>query len=132
MQLQDCFTAVDRTFRDLLKVDQLFGEIPVLLGGDFTQIPPVVPNASIAATVLASIRNWIMWPHLTQLHLTENMRLRGVTSQLNRTDAAYLLRLSHDPTLYGATSLPPYVKVYDDYAEFYSTPLPSWSHGHGT
>jgi hypothetical protein len=44
MQLQDCFTAVDRTFRDLLKVDQLFGEIPVLLGGDFTQIPPGRPE----------------------------------------------------------------------------------------
>ena len=29
-----------------------------------------------------------------------------------------------DPTLCGATSLPPYVKVYDDCAEFYSTFFP--------
>jgi PIF1-like helicase len=92
MQHQDCFAVVDCTFRDLLKVDQLFGGIPVgaLKSGLCPNPPQVVPNGSKAATVLASIRNWIMWPHLTQPHLTENLCLRGVM----RTYVAYLSQLS--------------------------------------
>lgn len=45
MQHRHCFEAVDRTFRNLCggeHEDKLFGGVPVVLGGDFEQIPPVV------------------------------------------------------------------------------------------
>lgn len=56
MQHQDCFTAVDRTFRDLLKVDVFFAGIPMVFGGDFAQTSPMVPNGSKAEVITASIR----------------------------------------------------------------------------
>lgn len=124
MQHQDCFAAVDRTFRDLLKVDELFGGIPVVFGGDFAQIPPVVPNGSKVDTIMASIRNWTNWNDFTVLHLTENMRLRGVTSPENLQFAEFLAQLSYNPELYGPITLPPYIKVYEDYEEFYNTLYP--------
>ena len=124
MQHQDCFAAVDRTFRDLFKVDVLFAGIPVVFGGDFAQIPPVVPNGAKAETMMASIRYWANWDQFTVLHLTENMRLRGVTSPENLQYAEYLSRLSYIPELYGAISLPSYIKVYEDYEEFYTTLFP--------
>ena len=42
MQNKYCFEAVDRTLRDVMENDFLFGGIPVIFGGDFAQIPPVV------------------------------------------------------------------------------------------
>ena len=124
VQHQDCFAAVDRTFRDLLKVDALFAGIPALFGDDFTQIPPVMPNGSEAETVMASTRNWVNWEHFTVLHLTENMRLRGVTSPDNLRYARYLARLSYTPELYDAISLPSYIQAYKDYGRFYTALFP--------
>jgi hypothetical protein len=124
MQHQDCFTAVDRTFRDLFKIDNLFAGIPMVFGGDFAQIPPVVPNGSKADTIMASIRYWPNWDQFTVLYLTENMRLRGVTSPENLQFAEFLSRLSYTPELYETVKLPSYIKVYDDYKEFHTALFP--------
>ena len=124
MQHQDCFAAVDRTFQDLLKIDTLFAGLPVVKGGDFAQIPPVVPDGSKADTIIASIRYWSQWHQFTTLRLTENMRLRGVTSPENLDYAQYLARLSYTPELYGPIVLPAYIKVYEGYERFYTTLFP--------
>jgi hypothetical protein len=58
------------------------------------------------------------------LLLTENMRVSGVTSPENLQFTEYLSRLSYAPELYGAISLPSYIKVYEDYEEFYTTLFP--------
>ena len=42
MQHRYCFEAVDRTLRDILRNDELFGGVPTIFGGDFAQILPVV------------------------------------------------------------------------------------------
>ncbi|OBZ80282.1 ATP-dependent DNA helicase pif1, partial [Choanephora cucurbitarum] len=48
MQNKQCFEAVDRTFKDIRSNNTLFGGLPVLLGDDFAQIPPVLmQNARI-------------------------------------------------------------------------------------
>ena len=46
MQHRYCFEALDRTFRDICSCgdDVLLGGIPVVLGGDFAQIPPVATS----------------------------------------------------------------------------------------
>jgi hypothetical protein len=61
----------------------LFAGIPVVFGGDFAQIPPIVPNGSKVDTIMASIRYWTNWDDFTVVYLIENIRLRGVTSPEN-------------------------------------------------
>ncbi len=56
MQHKYCFEVVHRLLVDLRSVtdDVLFGGVPVILGGDFAQILPVVPHGSRADIVSAS------------------------------------------------------------------------------
>lgn len=76
-----CFEALDRTLRDILSetcpANSIipFGEKPVVLGGDFRQILPVIPKGSRQSIVNASITNSELWKHVTILTLNINMRL---------------------------------------------------------
>ena len=70
--------AMDRSLRDLTgKTDQPFGGKVLILAGDFRQCLPVVPGASRAGTVNASINKSLLWPHFRVMQLTENMRVRA-------------------------------------------------------
>ena len=42
MQHRFCFEAVDRMLQDIWNNDRFFGGLPVIMGGDFAQILPVV------------------------------------------------------------------------------------------
>jgi hypothetical protein len=46
MQSKYDFEAVDRTLRDIRDCEEPFGGLPVILGGDFAQILPVVKRAN--------------------------------------------------------------------------------------
>ncbi|CAN6931205.1 unnamed protein product [Brassica oleracea] len=76
------FEALDRTLRDILSAkdpsasNKLFGGITVLLGGDFRQILPVIPQGTRADTVLASISQSYLWNECSVYVLHENMRLQ--------------------------------------------------------
>jgi len=45
VQHRYCFEAVNRTWNDICSTSDnaLFGNIPILLGGDFAHIAPVIP-----------------------------------------------------------------------------------------
>ncbi|KAI9472140.1 MAG: hypothetical protein EXX96DRAFT_653299 [Benjaminiella poitrasii] len=58
-----CFEAVDRTFKDVLECNNLFGGIPIVLEGDIAQISPVVPKGSGSDIINASLIN--SWVHST-------------------------------------------------------------------
>ncbi|XP_070678029.1 uncharacterized protein [Malus domestica] len=81
MNHKQCFETLDRSLRDVLKgsrpgFDHLpFGGKPILFGGDFRQILPVVPNGSVADIVEASLTSSYLWPYLTIFFLKQNMRL---------------------------------------------------------
>ncbi|KAB2623518.1 hypothetical protein D8674_038810 [Pyrus ussuriensis x Pyrus communis] len=81
MNHKRCFETLDRSLRDVLKgskpgFDHLpFGGKPILFGGDFRQILPVVPNGSVADIVEASLTSSYLWPYLTKFCLKQNMRL---------------------------------------------------------
>ena len=62
MQHKQYLIAVHRTFTDLLGNDDLFGGIPIVLGGDFAQILPVGPRGNRQAIVAAYIKNSFLWP----------------------------------------------------------------------
>ncbi|XP_023640337.1 uncharacterized protein LOC17889486 [Capsella rubella] len=71
-----CIETLDRTLQDIMKCNRIFGGKVVVLGGDFRQILPVIPEGGRVATVLASINSSLLWPSCKVLKLTENMRLR--------------------------------------------------------
>jgi ATP-dependent DNA helicase PIF1 len=49
------FEALDRTFHDIIQVDEPFGGKVFVFGGDFCQVLPVIPHASHAEVVSASL-----------------------------------------------------------------------------
>ncbi|XP_063939345.1 uncharacterized protein LOC135148359 [Daucus carota subsp. sativus] len=75
------FECLDRTLRDLMKsVDpqryhQPFGGITIVFGGDFRQVLPVIPFASRADVVNASITRSRVWKFCKVFTLNRNMRL---------------------------------------------------------
>lgn len=80
MQNKFCFEAVDKTLQDIFGSEQLFGGLPIVFGGDFAQIPPVIAKGSRAEIVEASFKNSYIWQHVQVLKLKQNMRVRGTTS----------------------------------------------------
>ena len=77
MQHKQCLMAVHRTFTDLLGNDDLFEGIPMVLGGDFAQILPVVPRGNREGIVAANIQKTFLWPRFQKLFLRQNMRIRN-------------------------------------------------------
>ncbi|XP_076903118.1 uncharacterized protein LOC143558087 [Bidens hawaiensis] len=84
------FEALDRTLKDVMNVDlgntsgSLFGGKVVVLGGDFSQILPVVQNGTRNDCVNATISSSYIWSNCKVLKLTKNMRLT-VGSQMSNT-----------------------------------------------
>jgi hypothetical protein len=81
MTHRHCFEALDRTMCDILSEHKAenanipFSGKPIMLGGDFRQILPVVRKGSRSAIVNASITSSPLWQHATILKLRTNMRL---------------------------------------------------------
>jgi hypothetical protein len=81
MTHRHCFETLDRTLRDILKQGNPiasttpFGGIPVVLGGDFRQILPVIEGGSRSEIVSATTTNSPLWKFVCILKLHENMRL---------------------------------------------------------
>ena len=62
--------------QDINDSKQLFGGKVVVFGGDFRQVLPVVQKARKQEMIDASIVKSYLWPLLTKISLTENMRAR--------------------------------------------------------
>jgi hypothetical protein len=109
MQHKYCFEVVHRLMVDLRSVadDVLFGGVPVVLGGDFAQILPVVPHGSRTEIVRACLQRTWIWPRLRRLSLRINMRVRNDPSELDFID--WISRLPYDPSLNGQITLPPFI-----------------------
>ncbi|XP_076935913.1 uncharacterized protein LOC143602807 [Bidens hawaiensis] len=91
------FEAMDRTFKDILKKDMLFGGKVVVFGGDFRQILSVVTNGSRHQIVNASLSSSYIWKSCKVLKLTKNMRLTVGSTDPNieetRLFAEWLLKI---------------------------------------
>ncbi|XP_031120314.1 uncharacterized protein LOC116023453 [Ipomoea triloba] len=81
MMHKHCFECLDRTLRDLMRVQdcnsgsKTFGGKTMVLGGDFRQILPVVPKRSRQDIVSATINSSYLWVSCKVLRLTKNLRL---------------------------------------------------------
>ncbi|XP_022041325.1 uncharacterized protein LOC110943902 [Helianthus annuus] len=83
------FDALDRTMNDIFNIETSnrsnirFGGKVIVLGGDFRQILPVVPNGGRQEIVNASISSSYLWNTCKLLRLTKNMRLTVGSSASN-------------------------------------------------
>jgi hypothetical protein len=81
MTHRNCFEAVDRSLRDILRFsdpqseEKPFGGKTIVLGGDFRQILPVVSKGRREEIVEASVNRSSLWKYCTIFTLTRNMRL---------------------------------------------------------
>ncbi|CAN1162457.1 ATP-dependent DNA helicase pif1 [Linum perenne] len=71
------FEVVDRTLCDSPDY-QPFGGKTILLGGDFRQTLPVVPNGGCEDNINASLPRSSVWNHCTLLQLSINMRINDL------------------------------------------------------
>jgi len=110
MQHKACFEAVNRTLNDVCNSGehQVFGGIPIVLGGDFAQILPVIRRGSRQATVLACIRHSSIWANLQVLKLSTSMRV--IANDANIVFLTFLKDMVTTPQLYGHLELPAYIR----------------------
>ncbi|KAF7153661.1 hypothetical protein RHSIM_Rhsim01G0106000 [Rhododendron simsii] len=96
MQHKYCVEAVDRTLHDIRDNPKPFGDITVVLGGDFRQILPVVPKGVRGEIVNTSLRRSDLWDDICVLTLNLNMRL-NTTDPGNATFANFLMEVGTNP-----------------------------------
>jgi hypothetical protein len=72
--------ALDRTFQDVMKLDQPFEGIVVVLGGDVRQTLAVIPKGKREDIVGATLPRSHLWLHVTFTNLIDNMRLRNMNA----------------------------------------------------
>ncbi|GBB91117.1 hypothetical protein RclHR1_18230007 [Rhizophagus clarus] len=91
------FEALDQTFRDITQVDKPFGGKVFVFGGDFRQVLPVIPRASHAEVVSASLSRSSLWEHMKVMKLSINMRLHQANdaheNQRQKSFADFLLQI---------------------------------------
>jgi len=109
MQHKACFEAVNKTLNDVCNTanQQLFGGIPMVLGGDFAQILPVIRRGTRQSTVLASIQHSSIWHHLHILKLKTSMRM--IASEANQVFLTFLTDMVTNHALHGKIQLPAYI-----------------------
>ena len=114
MQHKYCFEAVHRLLCDMRSVPDeiLFGGVSVILGGDFSQILPVVPRGSRAQIVHSCLqRSWI-WDKLTLLQLNTNMRVSG--GLRDAEFVKWISSLPFDQSMSPLASIPDYIDRQPD------------------
>ncbi|XP_074327017.1 uncharacterized protein LOC141664958 [Apium graveolens] len=83
MQHRHAFECVDRSLHDIMsyvnpaREKKPFGGITVVFGGDFHQILPVIPKATRAEVVGATLIQSKLWDHCQVFILKQNMRLHS-------------------------------------------------------
>ena len=114
MMNRHVFETVDRTFRDIMKASNIankgkpFGGKVFLLGGDFRQILPVVPNGNDYDIINSSLKRSRLWRHIEMKRLLVNMRLNETAGPEQGRFAEYLLRIgeNREPNIDGIIRLP--------------------------
>ncbi|XP_048591443.1 uncharacterized protein LOC125576114 [Brassica napus] len=95
MTHKHAFEALDKSLKDIMSIknppakNQPFGGKTVMLGGDFRQILPVIPQGRRADTVLASISHSYLWNSCHKFSLKTNMRV----NQDEKEFSEWLLRV---------------------------------------
>jgi ATP-dependent DNA helicase PIF1 len=129
MQHKHAPECVDRTLQDIRHNNSPFGGIPVVFGGDFQQILPVVEKGSREQIVDACLQRSHLWNKMKVLTLTENMRLGQ--SEEDCAFAEQLLDIGHGTTTAadGSIILDPSLKCGENLDSLISSIYPGVSLG---
>jgi ATP-dependent DNA helicase PIF1 len=94
MTHKHAYEAVDRLLKDLMNSVLPFGGKVIVFGGDFRQIPPVIPRGSKAQIITASINKSQLWQHFEIRKLTINKRVElNIGDPDAKSFSEYLLRV---------------------------------------
>ena len=76
-QNRNAFEAVDRTLRDIMENEHIFGGVPCVFGGDYLQTLPVVKKGGCSDIVHACLLSSPLWANIAPnvLRLETNMRV---------------------------------------------------------
>ncbi|PIA43947.1 hypothetical protein AQUCO_01800182v1 [Aquilegia coerulea] len=96
MQHKFCVEAVDRTLRDIREINEPFGGVTVVLGGDFKQTLPVITKGTRQEIVRACLTKSHLWSGVRLLTLVKNMRLNSNDTE-NVKFADYLIEIGTNP-----------------------------------
>jgi hypothetical protein len=122
MQHWHVVESIDRCLWDVIKVNSLFEGIPVLFGGNWAQILPVVPEGTRGEIVNACLRQSYVWQHLKVLFLTVNMRAVGAE---NVAYTSWLGNMSTDRSLNGTLPLSSFFQIHTDLTHLISNIFPT-------
>ena len=123
MQNKTNVVAVHRTLSDVRSSMNLFGGVPVLFGGDFAQILPVVLQGTRATIVGACLQRTEFWPRLQCLHLTQNMRLAAGGE--NAAYARWIADVPYNPAMTPSVPIfPGITRLFTDESAFYDHVFP--------
>ena len=75
IQYYYCFKAIYCILTDVRSNDSTFSGLPTILGGNFTQILPIIPRGNRVAIVGACLQRLFLWPTFRILSLRLNMRV---------------------------------------------------------
>lgn len=93
-----------------------------ICSGDFAQILPVVPRGQRAAIVDACLQHsLLLWPHLSILHLRQNMRV--LSGEANTRFADWIRTLA-TPAMDGPVTIPDWITVFYSLHDFLSHVYP--------
>jgi hypothetical protein len=123
MQHRFNITSVDLMLQDLRdEPKKFFGGVPVVFGGDFAQIPPVVSKGRRAEQVQASLRSDPTFSSIKTLSLTQNMRL-GIAIA-DQQYAEWLRELPYTPKLRGLIELPSIIRQVQEIQQLHEQVFP--------
>ena len=125
MQHRYCFEAVSRTLNDICRAspDAHFGSIPIILGGDFAQILPIVRHGSRQATIQACIQHRPIWHHLKVLRLVQNMRIIE-TSANHQEFLNFITGVERNPQMSGNLPIPDMISTVRSMESFCDSVYP--------
>jgi hypothetical protein len=129
MQNRYDIEAVNRLLQDIRgRDDRLFGGVPVVFGGDFAQIPPVVKPKEHSGTIRslcfnASLRSSPIFKRLTVLQLTQNMRVSSLA--VDQIYGQWIRQIPYNSVWYDSFPPPKFLKIYDDLEEFIEAVYPT-------
>jgi hypothetical protein len=125
IQHKYCFEVVHRLMVDLRSVsdDLLFGGVPVILGGDFAQILPVVMHSSRADIMTACLQRSFIWPRLQRLHLRTNIRVQQ--HPRSRDFIRWIRQLPYSDPQSNIVTIPDYIRKVYNLTDLISTIYPT-------
>ncbi|XP_047264377.1 uncharacterized protein LOC124896700 [Capsicum annuum] len=87
---------VDRSFRDILDINEPFSGKVIVFEGDFRQVLPVIPKSTRAKMVNSNLVKSYLWRHMERIKFTRKVRARTDPSF-----SEFLLRMGNgeEPTI---------------------------------